>query len=364
MKNVLLTTTALVAFAGAAAAADVDFSWTGSASVEYDLAGTDGFTYDAVADANLTFTQELNSGAVASLALPGVAQWTEWDDLETDHIDDRPTWIAKLDTSYGSISFGDIDNAGLGFAEVAGMAVDVDGDGTDDAFAAGDIVFASGEHELRADSTLGGYAIAASTDGTDVAAQVSGSAGDLAFALFYETSAMGLNVSGAAAGVSFAVAYASNATDTSMGLGLGFDVSDAVSVSASYASNTGVAETAVGVAYAAGGITASADYDIDTPTLDLAAGYTAEVQAGMTVTLGVTIDDATGAATTGYTADVAYVMGDLAAYAGIDDASNMYAGVNYDLGGGASAYVYTADVADSGPLEWAVGTVAGIAMTF
>lgn len=44
MKNVLLTTTALVAFAGAATA---DITWTGSASVGYNDEYVDGVYYDA-----------------------------------------------------------------------------------------------------------------------------------------------------------------------------------------------------------------------------------------------------------------------------------------------------------------------------
>ena len=321
------------------------------------------FYWDANVAIDLTLTQELNSGAVASLSWGGDVAGSNLVPMAVT-LDALP--VAKLETSYGSISAGAIDNVNdEAFAEVAGMDVDTDA-GTEDA---GTIGFGQVAHILRADTTLGGYAVAASTNaaGTDVAAQVSGSAGDVAFALFYETNAMGLNVSGSAGAVSYAAAYASDsASNTSMGLGLGYDVTDAISVSASYAKNStaAVAETAVGVAYAAGGITASADYDIDTPTLDLAAGYTMEVQAGMTVTLGVTVDDATGTPITGYTADVAYIMGDLAMYAGIDDASTTYAGVSYDLGGGASAFAYQSDAADLGPLEWAAGTRIGVAMTF
>ena len=110
MKNVLLTTTALVAFAGAASAVEVALDWSGSAFVEYDVDGAD-FDAGLTANLDITLSQELNNGMVASLYLPASLEidetgfdTTEW---ETNNMD----WIAKLETSYGSLSFGSIDNA-------------------------------------------------------------------------------------------------------------------------------------------------------------------------------------------------------------------------------------------------------------
>ena len=365
MKNVLLTTTALVAFAGAAAAADVNLTYTGSAGAGYDF---DVSNFYAAADMNidLSLTQELNNGAVASLVLSGFA---EWDDV-TSVVAFEPSWVAMLETSYGSISAGDIDNANNGvFTEVAGMDVKVDSDDT-----TGHIWFGGGVHLVRADTTLSGFTLAASANaaGDNISANTSGSAGGMDFVLLYETnpvvaSTIGMNVSGDFSGVSFAAAYADNGTNTSMGVGLGYDLTDSMSVSASYASSTvdvNGAETAVGVAYDDGSIAAYADYDINDEVLDLGASYSAEVSPGVTASVSIDVEDVLNSGTMGWAVDVAYVDGDLALYAGYDDVDGYYAGANYDLGGGASAFAYTSEFADAGPLEWAAASRVGIAMTF
>ena len=351
MKNVLLTTTALVAFAGAAVAADVDLAWSGDAKVEYSFAAPTGISYGANAALDVTITQDLNNGAVASLSLPDFVSWND-----VTGITAAPTWIAKLETSYGSISAGDIENVNFeSYSEVAGMAL-------------GEANFGvTGVHDLRAETTLGGYAIAASTDtvGGDTAVQVSGAAGSLDFAVYYETAIMGATASTTLGGMDLSFGYADDGTETSVGVGVGYAVTSTISASASYASNAVAgAASAVGVAYDDGAFSASADYGIESGFLDLTAGYTGELQAGLTVTAEVTVADALGAATVGYSADVAYVSGDLGVYAGYDDLDGYYAGANYDLGSGAAAYVYTSEYVDAGPLEWGIASVIGLSISF
>ena len=373
MKNVLLTTTALVAFAGAAVAADADLAYSGEAEAGYDftVSGSEYFYWTAEARAELTLTQELNNGAVASLSY-GVE--VDGDDVAGMTVTPDSLPVATLETSYGTISAGDISNVNDGvFAEVAGMDVNTDGtadDATDDT---GTIDFGTATHILRAETTLGGFALAASTDAdaSNVSANASGSAAGMDFAVFYETNSaagdttLGLNVSGDFSGVSFAAAYADDGTDTSMGLGLGYDISSTLSASASYAQNSiGVDQIAVGVAYDDGSITASADYDVDAEELDLAVGYSAEVSPGVTASVGVELDDVLGGGAMSYSIDVAYVDGDLALYAGYDDADGYYAGADYDLGGGASAFAYTSEYVDAGPLEWALASRVGVSISF
>jgi len=356
MKNVLLTTTALVAFAGAAAAADVDLGWSGDAMVEYNFAAPGTFSYGANAALDVTITQDLNNGAVASLALTDFVTWNDVTGIAA-----APSWVAMLETSYGSISAGAIDNAGLGFAEVAGMNVDVDGPDTDDT--TGTIVLANVAHDLRADTTLGGYAIAASTatGGTDVAMQASGSAGTVDFAVFYETTAMGVNASTTVGGAALSFAYASQGANTSYGVGVGYDVTDTISVSGAYASNNTVSQIGVGAAYDDGSISASLDYDVTAATWDAEAGYTSEIAAGTTVTVGATFNSAN--VSTG-SIDLVHVAGDMSVYAGADTASNTYAGVVYDLGGGANAYGYYSNGTELGPQDWNAGTVVGLSIEF
>ena len=67
MKNVLLTTTALVAFAGAAAAG-AELSLSGSASATYNVE-TSKTVLAAEAAVGASFSTELNNGMVATLSV-------------------------------------------------------------------------------------------------------------------------------------------------------------------------------------------------------------------------------------------------------------------------------------------------------
>lgn len=357
MKNVLLTTTALVAFAGAATAADVAMNWSGDAFLEYSFDEED-FDYDASLDMDLVVTQELNNGATATLTLSGFADFDgeEWNESGST-VDFVPSYVLELTTSYGSISYGDIENVNNNaFGELAGMAVDVDGtqnDGSDDDDSE-DISFADFTHEIRAESSVAGFAIAASTDddGDNLSANVTGTAGGFDFGVYVESNTGGDNLtgatlSGAFGGVGIDLAFVSTDDDeSSMGIAVSYDVSDAVSVAASHAVNNpgDDQQTAVGIAYAANGITANLDYDVDDQSYDIEATYTTEISAGTTVVVGVDYDGADF----GGSVDITHVAGDLTVYAGANMAEEIYAGAVYDLGGGASAYGYYADGADLG----------------
>ena len=100
MKNVLLTTTVLVAVAGAASA---DIGWGGSASMEYNSLATPGFTYGA--DLTVTGTADLDNGVTASLsygiALDGAGAITG---------DTYP--VITLESGMGKLSGGDADAVG------------------------------------------------------------------------------------------------------------------------------------------------------------------------------------------------------------------------------------------------------------
>ncbi len=61
MKRILLTSTALVAFAGAAAA---DVTWSGTAGLGYNDDIDDGFYVDG--DLDVTMSQELDNGVTVS----------------------------------------------------------------------------------------------------------------------------------------------------------------------------------------------------------------------------------------------------------------------------------------------------------
>lgn len=391
MKNVLLTTTALVAFAGAAAAADVATTWTGEAWVEYNV-DNGVISYFADSDLDITLSQELNNGAVASLALTSAIDWENGGGA----VSFDPSWVAALETSYGTLSFGDIDNVNDGVFQEAGPMdglVDTDEDGSGDD---GDIPVYAGDfwnndttdygqgHDFRIDASAGGIAIAFSTD-TDESDGVfglnlSGSFGAVDFMVLYNSNdgdtTTGVTASGAMGGVDFNLAYATGSytEDTAMGGDFSYAVSSEVTVSAGVATfkdaNGGAGNEGtyynVGADYASGPIVASFDYDVDNndvAVITASADYTMDVSAGTTVTVGVSYDDSL-ADEFGASVDLVHVAGDLSVYVGADIDENVYAGAVYDLGGGASAYGYYADGTDLGPEEWTNGTIIGLAMTF
>ena len=330
-RNELRRTVNFLMVLGGAASA-VEMSWGGNAEVFYDV---DGENIYGSADVDFTLSQELNNGATISLSQGFDIFPCGW------CTDGLPTLV--LETSYGTISAGEVDNVNEeAFSEVSGMALTEDDFGT-------------WTHHISATSSLGGFDIAASTDSgvNNVAFNVTGSTGAVDFGIYYETDIMGATASTTVGALSLDFGYASGFGETSMGIGAGYDISSTLSASASFASNTVAGNaTAVGVAYDNGSITAEADYAVEAGVLDLEAGYTTEVQPGMTVSVGVRVADATGTSTTDYNADVAYVSGDLTLLAGYDSADGSYAGVDYDLGGGVTAWAHYTEYDEAGPSEW------------
>jgi len=329
MKNILLTTTALVAFAGAAAAdGHTSVSFAGEASVEYNSdAG-----YSTAAEMTATGSATLDNGFTASTSL-------------------------TVDAVAGTISAGSIslssDTASLTFG------TDLDGavfTAVGDDYAIGDDGEEGVAEGLVASVTMGETTLTVSAPSTIETADVE---------VGVTTSAAGWSLGFGLANDAYAMTAAGTAGGADIGFGMSsdseWDVSVAYPVGAvTVSASTDEAEAwTVGAAYAADGVSAGFELNAD-ESWEVTAGYAAD---GVTVAAAFT--DASV-----MTLGATYDMGNgLTVGAGIEDTVN-YAFASYDLGGGANAFVdYTdaaAALAEVGPSERdiATGTTVGVSFTF
>ena len=350
MKNMLLTTTALVAFAGAAAAdGHTSVSFSGEASAEYNT--VTGF--DTAAELTATGSATLDNGLTASTSIT----------VET-------TGYGNAEISAGSVSLSS-DTASLTFGTgIVGAVRTAVGD--DYAIGTGDdAVYVDGEIDgVVASVTMGATtlvvsgeidanaAVAPSTvgdttlDGIEIGVTTSAGGWNLGLGLVSATSEYAMTAAGTAGGADIGFGMSSNSEwDVSVAYPVG-----AVTVSAS----TDEAEAwTVGAAYAADGMSGGFELNAD-ESWEVTAGYDANgavVAVSFTdasvMTLGATYDMGNG----------------LTVGAGIEDTEN-YAFASYALGGGATAFADYTDAAaalvEVGPSERdiAVGTTVGVSFTF
>ena len=331
MKTILLTTTALVAFAGAAAAdGHTSVSFAGEASVEFNSETG----YATAAEVTATGSATLDNGLTASTSL-------------------------TIDAVLGTISAGSIslssDTASLTFGtELDGAVFTAVGDdyaiGDDGEEGVAEGVVASvtmGETTLTVSAPTG-----ATIETADVEVGVTTSAAGWSLGFGLANDAYAMTAAGTAGGADIGFGMSSDSEwDVSVAYPVG-----AVTVSAS----TDEAEAwTVGAAYAADGMSAGFELNAD-DTWEVTAGYAAD---GVTVAAAFT--DASV-----MTLGATYDMGNgLTVGAGIEDTEN-YAFASYDLGGGANAFVDYTDAAaaleEVGPSERdiAVGTTVGVSFTF
>lgn len=329
MKSVLLTTTALVAFAGAAAAdAHLGVSFGGSAEIKYN--DITEFSYSA--DLDITGTAELNNGITATLTY-GIAL----DDHGSIYGDHFP--VITLESAYGKLSAGDADAIGPAsdhFAETDGVSGFSDGLYEDDNFA------------VRLDMMLGNFdtSISDSDFGhdniNDLRVGASGSFGNFTFGLGYanELEEVGANV-----GTTFgaftvdASVFNSTAGGTDFGIQVGYAISSSITVGAYFASVADGSAQNFGV------------------SLDYVSGP---------LTVGLGYDDEAGVGNAFI--DVEYALSGssagLTAFAGYDQAGGAYVGVEYDLGSGATAWVSYSEFDESGDPEFDEGITVGLSLTF
>ena len=325
MKSILFTTTALVAFAGAAAA---DVSLTGEASAEYNSnAG-----YSTAAEMTATGSATLDNGLTASTSFT----------LEAAGIS---AGSISLSSDTASLTFG----TGLDGAVFTAVGDDyaIGDDGEEGVLEGAVASVTMGETTVTVSVPM-----AATIEAADVEVGVTTTAAGWALGFGLADGAYAMTAAGTAGGADVSVGMASNDEwDASVSSTTG-----AVTVSAS----TDEAEAwTVGAAYAADGVSAGIEYNAD-ETWEVTGGYAAD---GVTVAAALT--DASV-----MTLGATYDMGNgLTVGAGLED-EDTYAFASYDLGGGANAFVdYTdaaADLEEVGPSERdiATGTTVGVSFTF
>ena len=362
MKNILLTSTALVAFAGAAAAGGhTSVSFGGEASAEYNTLGG----YATAAEMTASASATLDNGLTASTSFT----------LET-------TNFGSGEFGAGSVSLSS-DTASLTFGTaVVGAVFAATGDkyaigsgGADDGEVAG----------IAASATFGAttLVVSAEVDANTAVAAVADdpatAADETVVAVVADTTLenieIGVTTSAAGWDLGFGLAnseYAMTAAGTAGGATVGFSMSSnndwdvsvdypvgAVTVSAS----TDEANAwEVGAAYAADGVSAGIVLN-PANAWEISAGYDAE---GIVVAASFASDNSNSIGAT-------YDMGNgLTVGAGMEttaaSVTTNYAFGSFDLGGGANAFAEYANGAQAevGPSERdiAEGTTVGVSFTF
>ena len=318
MKTILLTTTALVAFAGAAAAdGHTSVSFSGAASAEYNSLG--GFKTDADLDA--TMSADLDNGLTVSTTIS----------IDTANYTGEATKSGSLTLSSdtASLTFGN-DITSASFSAVGDT-----------------IAFGDGEDGIQ--GLIGSYTMGAATLfvsmpiataatevlSTDIEVGVTAAVGAMTVGLAMADSDFVGKVSGTAAGASFTVAAGSVADENK------WDVS---------------------VDYPVGAVTVGYTVD-DSEAWEASAAYAAD---------GLSAKVTYASASEAYKVEGSYDMGNgavvNAGYLGATE--EMYIGGSYALGGGASAYASYVDsdtataTSEIGGPDYAGGTTVGVSFTF
>ena len=374
MKNILLTTTALVAFAGAAAAdGHTSVSHALSATLGYnnevDAIGEDGFFWEGNLKTTATAALDngLTAGAYFEITVSG-------DDAAAGSSDAGNALVASdfvlsLTSETASLYFGDTAPAGKKYFSAAGdMESDNFSTDSDSAVLRGDVSFggmnasvsyivddASNTAEQLAVGLGGSFGAATVGFGYQEATTYTDNEGD-----FNNSEVMGVSASTTVAGATVTVAYADDSND-----GVG---------------QTGIAQTstAIQVAYPMGPVTATAYYSMEQVNgVDAVAGDNmgltlAYAQDAVAVTLKVRDEQGRNE----WNLEGSYDMGNGATILagalneneGAD--ADFYIGGTYDLGGGASILAVYADDKDGdqkdeiGSGEYDPGMTVAVSFTF
>jgi outer membrane protein OmpU len=341
MKNTLLATTALVAFAGAAAAeGHTSFSFAGEASAEYN--SLSGYTTDAELTASMSAALDNGLTAAASITFESTAGGD------------------AVTASHGSVSLSN-DTASLTFGTgLVGAVRTISGD---------DYAIGTGDDAAIVDGEIDGIVGTIAMGNADViisAPLTEGAAGAGVVEVGVSTSAGGWNLGLAVTedgGYTMVADGTAGGADVNVGMSSDSEWDLGVSLPAGPLTVSASTDEAnawtVGAAYAADGVSAGIEVNSD-DTWDLTVGYTsagvavaAELDQDSTLTLGATYDMGNG----------------LTIGAGMENVANdAYAFAEMDLGGGASAFVNYGAVTleEVGPSERDIdeGTTVGVSFAF
>ncbi|WP_114286383.1 porin [Candidatus Halocynthiibacter alkanivorans] len=351
MKNILLSTVALVAFAGAAAA---DVSWSGAATLGYNDDLEDGVYADV--DIDIALSQELNNGWTAAAKF-GFELVDNGVSGSNGFQADENILISLTNDMYG-LYFGDTEFAAVSyFSGVTNMQ--------NDNFSEED-----GEDVLKLTATYGMIS------------------GGLSYAYLTDTAAgtgdsdelqqLSLGVSAEFSGVTVTAAWQDATTvdfnasngDFTNGEVFGLSVSSSFSgadITLAYANDKAADNNSTGieVSYPMGAVTLGAFYVSETNTDDNFGATVAYSEGDLSVKAWVhdgTDED--------YGVNIAYAMGDWGLYVGGSDDDGAYVAGELDLGGGASftvSYANDEDKSDNdeiGPQEYLQGTTLALSLSF
>lgn len=419
MKNVLLATTALVAMAGAASA---EVTWAGAT----DLGFNDDIQGGFYLDGNMDLTASVDLGDNVTATLTYGLDWENNNDLNdinatryndvTDLFyfgaptafadDDGMTWDAfptiKIESSIGSLTWGDLNDGGASemfYEDRDGMTRDVENHDSDTnpGFVA---VLNYSSFSVSAgcaglvDAVCDGYnyGAAASFAGVDLAVgydDAANGAQTTAVSADYTMGALSMGVSYASAtGATQSYRFDANAggfdpraasgstkftgpayNETSLGLVLGYDVTDAINLGAYYANNS-VAGDSYGVSatYTSGPLAVKAYFDQTAGYGYSNAGGT-DADADGFLTGGVWTLAASSA--DAYGIDVSYeAMENLEIFAGYLDSTDAsvdqgaYVGATYTVNDSISATLSYAEADEINGPEYMAGTSLFISASF
>jgi hypothetical protein len=368
MKSILLTTTAIVAFAGAAVAdGHAGISFAGEAELGNNDDVENGFFWSA--DVDTTMTAALDNGVTATATFGlGIAENNLGDTVTSSD------YVLEVSTDNAALRFGDVDPvAEANFSNVDGEIVGFnDQDVHLDSVADGGVGFegilmgevtASGvtgmiSFGVEADAANG----EASEDDIDAMQVFVGATfGSVDLQVAYQDEFAGADaVYGISAGTSVAgadldVSYMDDGTNSSLGLGASYPVGPVV-LGGYYSVNDG-AEDNYGVSadYSDGPIAVNAFYDFEGGATDADGDDTTEIGIEGSYDIG-----------NGIAANAGYISTDAA---GTETAAYYVAGT-YDLGGGAELLVsYAEDEANAvndeiGDPEYNHGTTVAVSFSF
>lgn len=356
MKSILLTTTAIVAFAGAAAA-------DGHTSVAHSLSATLGYndTENASDDNELGFYWEGNLKTTATAALDNgltagaYFEVTVAEDNNTINDDGgndlvSSDFVLSLTSDMAGLYYGDTGRAAEQYWVSAGdMESDGVSTGSDSAVIRGDVDFgaykasvsylideATDSEEQLSFGAAADFGVVSLTVAYQEETDLADADGD-----FNGDEILGVSATGSFAGATLTVAYAENSTDDTQ-------------------------STGVKVAYPFGPVTATAYYvdeqGTDLPDEDPNYGVNVAYADGP---IGATLDFQDDQGTTKTGLDVSYDVGNgITAFAGYytqdneddsDYADEFYVAGTFDLGGGASLLVSYAEGEDNADDEIGAG---------
>ena len=278
MKNILLASTALVAFAGAAfAEGHTGISFSGSADLGYnDEAGGDNkFGFYSDLDISAGFAAELDNGLTAAASL-------NLDNLDSGNTDDGKDYSLSLSSETAGLFYGDTDFAaqthwtGAGDMESDGFS-EADGDvalrgdvkvGTVDASISYALIDSDNVTNTLDDLTQ--LSIGASTDlgnvNVKMAYQENTNEGGYTNGDFNKNDVFGLSLGTSFAGADVRLAYAEDNNSDSTGLKVAYPFGPVTATAYVVSESVGKDNTGINLSYSSGPLAVALDIQDDQGT--------------------------------------------------------------------------------------------------